>query len=161
MPRTVIGLSVRWGRVVNDRMMIRYRLDGCSDVVVPDKTATGQADELWRTTCFELFIADAGGSYREFNFSSSGQWAAYRFSGYRNLAGDYEPIIEPEIITDSGASVLTVTVFLSAQEFAGSSHTSLTAVVEEKRKRMSYWADRHPGLKPDFHNPACFVLPVP
>lgn len=161
MPGAVTGLSVRWGRLADGRMMLRYRLDGCGDVVLPRGPASGRADDLWHTTCFELFIADVGGCYREFNFAPSGQWAAYRFSGYRNLAGDYEPIIEPEIITDSGASVLTVTVFLSAQEFAGSSHTSLTAVVEEKRKRMSYWADRHPGLKPDFHNPACFVLPVP
>jgi hypothetical protein len=161
MPGAVTGLSVRWGRVADGRMMLRYRLDGCGDVVLPSKPASGRADGLWRTTCFELFIADAGGSYREFNFAPSGQWAAYGFSGYRNSAGEYTPIAEPEIQMDSGASVLTVTVFLSAEEFALSSHVALTAVIEEKRARMSYWADRHPGLKPDFHNPACFALPVP
>jgi hypothetical protein len=161
MPGTVTGLSVRWGRVADGRMMLRYRLDGCGDVVLPKKPATGRGDKLWRTTCFELFIADPGGRYREFNFAPSGQWAAYQFEGYRNSVGDYEPLVAPEILTDSGASVLTVTAFLSAEEFAGSRHVGLTAVIEEKRRRMSYWADRHPGLKPDFHNPACFVLPVP
>ncbi len=142
-------------------MMLRYRLDGCGDVVLPKNAAQGRADDLWRTTCFELFIADSGGSYREFNFAPSGQWAAYRFNGYRNSMGDYEPVAAPQVTMDSGASVLTVTAFLAAEEFASSSHVSLTAVVEEKRGRMSYWADRHPGLQPDFHNPACFVLPVP
>lgn len=161
VPGAVTGLSVRWGRVADGRMMVRYRLDGCGDVILPATSATGRADELWRTTCFELFIADAGGTYREFNFAPSGQWAAYRFSGYRISAGDYAPFAEPEIVMDSGASVLTVTAFLSAEEFAQSSHAALTAVVEEKHGRMSFWADRHPGLKPDFHNPACFVLPVP
>lgn len=161
MPGAVTGVSVRWGRVADGRMMLRYRLDGCSDVILPGNAATGRADELWHTTCFELFIADAGGSYREFNFAPSGQWAAYRFSGYRNSVGDYRPIAEPEIIMDSGASVLTVTAFLSAEEFAQSSHAALTAVVEEKRGRMSYWAHRHAGLKPDFHEPTCFALPVP
>lgn len=161
MPGAVTGVSVRWGRVADGRMMLRYRLDGCSDVILPARSAEGRADELWRTTCFELFIADSGGSYREFNFAPSGQWAAYRFSGYRNSVGDYAPIAEPEIIMDQGASVLTVTAFLAAEEFANSRYVSLTAVVEESRARMSYWADRHPGLKPDFHNPACFALPVP
>ena len=161
MPGTVTGLSVRWGRVADGRMMLRYRLDGCGDVILPAKPAMGRADELWRTTCFELFVADADGGYREFNFAPSGQWAAYRFSGYRNSAGDYAPIAEPEIVMDRGATVLTVTVFLAAEEFAASSRASLTAVVEESRSRMSYWAHRHSGLKPDFHEPTCFVLPVP
>ena len=161
VPGGVTGLSVRWGRVAGDRMMLRYRLDGCGDVILPNQTESGRADDLWRTTCFELFIADAGGSYREFNFAPSGQWAAYRFNGYRNGAGDYDPITLPEITKDSGASVLTVTAFLSVEEFATSSHVSLTAVIEEKRRRMSYWAHRHSGQLPDFHEPTCFALPVP
>lgn len=161
MPGTVKEVSVEWGRVADGRMMLRYRLDGCSELVLPVKPATGRADELWRTTCFELFIADAGGSYREFNFAPSGQWAAYRFSDYRNSLGDYPPVTPPEITMDDGASVLTVTAFLSGEEFANSHHASLTAVVEEKHGKMSFWAHRHPGLKPDFHEPTCFVLPVP
>lgn len=161
MPGAVTALSVRWGRVAGDRMMLRYRLDGCGDVVLPSSGSTGRADDLWQTTCFELFIADAGGHYREFNFAPSGQWAAYQFSGYRNSTGDYAPFAEPEIVMDIGASVLTVTVMLSAQEFAHSAHAALCAVVEEQRGRKSFWADLHPDTKPDFHNPACFVLPVP
>lgn len=161
MPGTVKEVSVGWGRVADGRMMLRYRLDGCSDLVLPAKSAPGRAVELWRTTCFELFIADAGGSYREFNFAPSGQWAAYRFSDYRNSLGDYTPVTPPEITMDDGASVLTVTAFLSGEEFANSHHASLTAVVEEKHGKMSFWAHRHPGLKPDFHERTCFVLPVP
>ena len=43
-----------------------------------------RADELWQTTCFEAFLEPrAATAYREFNFSPSGDWAAYDFDGYR------------------------------------------------------------------------------
>ena len=160
-PGKVSAVTVRWGDVTGGRMMLRFRIDGCQDVVVPPSRPPARADELWKTTCFELFLVGPGGSYREFNFSPSGQWAAYRFAGYRNLAEDHELVASPEITVDSGQSVLTFTVFLDAAELAGSSHASLTAVIEEAGGRLSYWAGQHPGIKPDFHNPACFVLPVP
>lgn len=161
VPGKVSAVTARWGEVKDGRVMLRFRVDGCADVVVPPRTTPARADDLWKTTCFELFLAGPGGSYREFNFSPSGQWAAYRFAGYRNLAGNYEPLTPPEIAVDSGRSVLTFTVFLDAAELTESSHASLTAVIEEAGGRLSYWAGQHPGIKPDFHNPACFVLPVP
>lgn len=161
VPGKVQGLTVRWGRVRDGRVMLRYRLDGCTDVVVPRGRREQRADELWRSTCFELFLADGGGRYREYNFAPDGRWAAYGFGGYRNRLGDIDPVAAPEIAMDSGQSVLTVTVFLAEAELAGASHAALTAVIEEDRGRMSYWAMRHSGLKPDFHEPTCFVLPVP
>lgn len=161
VPGKVEGLAVRWGRVRDGRVMLRYRLDGCTDVVLPKRRSTARTDELWRSTCFELFLSDGGGRYREYNFSPDGRWAAYAFNGYRNRVGNHDPVAVPEIAMDSGQSVLTVTVFLDEAELAGASHAALTAVVEEARGRMSYWALRHPGLKPDFHEPTCFVLPVP
>ena len=161
VPGKVAAVTVRWGRVAGGRVMLRFRIDGCQQVRVPVPVAPGRADELWKTTCFELFLAGEDGRYREFNFSPSGQWAAYRFAGYRNGAGNFDPVSPPEIALDSGASVLTFTVFLDERELEGATHASLTAVIEEAGGRMSYWADRHPGLKPDFHNPACFVLPLP
>jgi hypothetical protein len=161
VPGKVRSLAVRWGRVRDGRVMLRYRLDGCEDVILPKGRGTGQTDELWQSTCFELFLADGGGRYREFNFAPDGRWAAYAFGGYRNRVGDHDPVTMPEIAMDSGLSVLTVTVFLDEAELAGASHAALTAVVEERGGRMSYWALRHPGLKPDFHEPTCFVLPVP
>lgn len=51
---------------------------------LPSPVAPARIDGLWRTTCFELFVANRDGArYREFNFSPSGAWAAYAFDGYR------------------------------------------------------------------------------
>ena len=64
---------------------------GLSELVVPGglidgPQAAGQRrDELWTTTCFEAFLAipDQPG-YWEINLAPNGDWALYRFEGYRS-----------------------------------------------------------------------------
>src|SRR5690349_6874783 len=42
--------------------------------------------ELWRHTCFEVFVAiDGQASYHEFNFAPSHEWQIYAFRAYRDL----------------------------------------------------------------------------
>ena len=41
-------------------------------LVIPPPATPDRTDELWRTTCFELFVAGEGDGYREFNLSPSG-----------------------------------------------------------------------------------------
>jgi hypothetical protein len=51
---------------------------------LPAPVNPSRADRLWERTCFEVFLIDPkSGSYFEFNFSPSGQWAAYGFEAYR------------------------------------------------------------------------------
>lgn len=159
-PGTVEKVTVRWGPIGNRQVMLRFRVDGCDQMVVPQPNGNGRCDELWKTTCFELFLARSGGQYREFNFSPSGQWAAYGFSGYRTRRSDFDPAVRPMITVSNGRKIFTLAVMLDKAEFTGVERVSLCAVIEERRKRLSYWAARHLDLKPDFHNPACFVLPV-
>lgn len=160
-PGEVRAVSVRWAELSDGRLMLRFRVDGCTQMVLPAFRGRGRADELWKSTCFELFLYDSDGRYREFNFSPSGQWAAYAFNGYRNLTGNVEPRRTPDIAHDSGTSVFVQTVFLDRAELEGAERAALAAVIEEKGGRPSYWALVHPGLKPDFHDPACFRIPLP
>jgi len=52
---------------------------------LPAPASPERIDGLWHHTCFELFLRDPrDGAYLEFNFSPSGQWAAYQFDGYRS-----------------------------------------------------------------------------
>ena len=52
---------------------------------LPAPVKPSRADRLWERTCFEVFLLDPkSGSYYEFNFSPSGNWAAYGFDGYRS-----------------------------------------------------------------------------
>lgn len=67
---------------------------------LPPAVVPARADGLWQRTCFELFLKRPGeAGYCEFNFSPSGEWAAYRFDDYRD--GMAELAVEPPRITST------------------------------------------------------------
>ena len=78
-------LVVEVARGEQDCLQLNFRLSGdIGALVLPAPAASVRADGLWRHTCFEAFVAAAGPrEYWEFNFSPSGAWAAYHFTGYR------------------------------------------------------------------------------
>jgi len=160
-PRGIRSVAARWYQPGDGTVLLRWQVDGVESLVVPSFAGKGRADELWTTTCFELFLRDGAGGYREFNFSPSGRWAAWRFTGYRDGREDVEMPVAPEIACDSGAflHVLTATVPLATLE--GAQAAGLSAVIEEKDGTKSYWALAHATGKPDFHDSACFALPLP
>lgn len=159
-PARVRGVSVRWNELGDGRLMLRYRVDGCEALVLPPFRGHGQGDDLWKTTCFELFLYDGEGRYRELNFSPSGQWALYAFEGYRNRAGQAVLRDYPEIRHDRGTSVFVQTVFVDSAILLGAERAALAAVIEEEGGRPSYWALAHNGLQPDFHDPFAFRVAI-
>ncbi|WP_448658159.1 DOMON-like domain-containing protein [Sphingomonas sp. CJ99] len=154
------------------RVELGTRDDGCGllefrvgnagrALLVPEATRPGRTEGLWRTTCFELFVRDGAAAYREFNFSPSSQWAAYRFAGYR--AGMAElPLSQPPRIACrvDGEAFLMVAV-IEAGILRSGARIALSAVIEEVDGTKSYWALAHPPGPPDFHHPDCFVLDLP
>lgn len=157
-PFAVRGLTVRWSNLADGRLMLRYKVEGSASLVVPKPAPSERADDLWKQSCFELFLYDGEGRYREFNFSPSRQWAAYGFTGYRSQMQPIDPVRPPEVLAEKGNDLFVLTVFLDQAELAGASRAALSAVLEEPAKRLSYWALRHNGERPDFHDPACFQL---
>src|SRR5258707_15535221 len=81
----VASIAVEAARARGGGLTLHYLVTGkIGDLRLPPATAPARADELWRHTCFEAFIrAPASGGYFELNFAPSTQWAAYRFSRYR------------------------------------------------------------------------------
>jgi hypothetical protein len=131
-------------------------------VRVPAPRAAVRADELWRHTCFEAFLKLADeGSYRELNFSPSGEWAAYRFNAYRaGMVLDTEQSApQLEVRASGDALTLDASVRLPpALATASAIALALAAVVESVDGTLSYWALRHPEARPDFHHPDSFLL---
>jgi hypothetical protein len=127
---------------------------------LPPITAAKRADELWRHTCFEAFIRTTHTEYYEFNFSPTSAWTACRFSGYRrgqSVAAIPAPIITARSDSDRyslQASLQLESLYLPEQL---PWHLGLSAVIEDKSGRLSYWALAHPADKPDFHHPESFV----
>lgn len=162
LPLAVESVSVHWAELVDGRLMLRFKVTGCGSLAVPPFHGRGRADDLWKATCFELFLYDGEGRYREFNFSPCGQWAAWRFAGYRTGREDWNPHTAPEITHDQGANLFVLTAFISAAELEGAQLAAISAVlVEEGGRRPSYWALAHGGAEPDFHDPACFRIALP
>jgi predicted GIY-YIG superfamily endonuclease len=140
---------------------LRFECVGAmAELSIPAKGPQERADNLWQHTCFEAFLRFPDGGYREYNFSPSTQWAAYRFSGYRAGLQPLD-VATPKIIVRRGKTRLQV----EAQIEIGAEaplQLNLTAVIEEKSGRKSYWAlAQPPEGPPDFHHPACFVLELP
>jgi hypothetical protein len=128
-----------------------------SDFSIPDPSERQRADNLWQTTCFEIFLRASGEErYREWNFSPSGDWQAYDFNSYREDRNAAEVAAPPYIRLEDNLTwwALGATIAVPADqrwEF------SLSAVLEEKGGAKSYWALAHPSNQPDFHHPDCFV----
>lgn len=145
-------------------LVCRYQLHGeVGRLRVPAARTGRRADGLWQHTCFEVFAAAPGGSYYEFNFAPSLEWAAYRFSGYRDGMTPASLTRAPGLKARRSADQLELTAQLYLEgltELARGPllHLGLSAVVEDDDGRLSYWALRHPPGNPDFHDPDAFAL---
>ena len=138
-----------------EEIVLLYVVSGrIDDLLIPAPATPTRADGLWQHTCLEAFVrAPSEAGYREFNFSPSSRWAAYRFDGYR--AGMTPLDIPPlRIITRRADGLFELEVVVRA---TGPLHLALSAVIEEKSGRKSWWALAHPAGKPDFHHPDSFI----
>jgi hypothetical protein len=148
----VIGFDADWLRV-------RWRIDGAQDLVIPPFAGRGRADELWQTTCFELFLRPEGGEgYVELNLSPSERWAAYDFSAYRDGMAERPASREPDCTMRQGSTFAIFDAAIPRDVLPGlPSAANFTAVIEEAGGVKSFWALAQPVAKPDFHDPACFT----
>nr|WP_294850919.1 DOMON-like domain-containing protein [uncultured Sphingomonas sp.] len=130
--------------------LARFRVNGDpARLVIPPTAPARRADGLWRTTCCELFVAGIeGADYVEFNFSPTGQWAAYRFSDYRQGMVDADAVIDVKFIPDSKGFLLEAMIGF---EIPNPARAGLTVVVEEADGLIRYWATGFAPGKADFH----------
>lgn len=127
-----------------------------SQIVVPGPLPGRRTDGLWKSTCFELFWQGEGQPYyREYNFSPSGEWAAYDFSdaraGMRDAQGDDIAI---SCSHDEAQLVMSAAI---GSSLALPARIGLSAVVEDVTGTITYWALHHAKQRPDFHDPSCFI----
>ncbi|MFN8944422.1 MAG: hypothetical protein ACK5WZ_07340, partial [Pseudobdellovibrionaceae bacterium] len=120
--------------------------------------ASTRRDELWKSTCFELFLMPSidplSKKYFEVNLSAMGFWNIYEFESERtgmkpsqNLAG----IEFSNVYFQFGPSFCELHLDLKENELALSARFGLSAVIEMPNE-ISYWAMTHKKNKPDFHD---------
>ncbi len=126
-------------------------------------------DELWKSTCFEAFIApdtlsEKEGPYWELNVSPRGEWNVYRFDRYRQGQRPENRISQILYQHETSALSYQNQIQIDLQEVAelhGVPHWSvgITAVVTSPVDGgCSYWALTHCGSRPDFHRAESFSL---
>ncbi len=172
-PRSVRDVAARVLSLDANWCVLRWKVDGAAELVVPAFAGRARQDGLWQTTCFEMFtstrpvqpapvgeagkgIAELASAYTEYNFSPSERWAAYDFTGYRTGMAE-RPVTRPPVITPRrGGDVLFCDVAIATDALPPTPwRYGMTAVLEEVGGVKSYWAIAHRGDKPDFHDPAC------
>jgi hypothetical protein len=166
--RSVTAIAVEVKRANASTIELHYVTEGdIGGVVIPPRAAESRhVDELWKHTCFEVFLRDpAGTGYAEFNFSPSTEYAAYGFSGYREGMSTQNGA-KPDVSSTSGGRRLELraSIPMSRVEHInpeGPLRLGISAIIEETDGSKSYWALAHPQGKADFHHIDSFALALP
>ncbi len=118
---------------------------------------SSRQDNLWKTTCFEIFWQPDGGSYyREFNLSPSTQWACYDFDDFRRNSRD-APVDNIAIACAHSDGTLMLSADI-ASELPLPADVALNAVVEDAQGNIQFWALAFQDGKPEFHSEDCRAL---
>ena len=140
-------------------LLLHYQVTGqVAGIQLPPAAPPGAADGLWQHTCMETFVSPVQAAhYREFNFSPSGQWAAYCFSAERQRDTDAEVCrpIQPTLWMEHTSERFDLWAELPATALPPASRLclGLSAVIETRDGHRSYWALHHPRPdRPDFHH---------
>lgn len=162
---TVQRIEVRVRDTARDAVKLFFELQGVIAALrIPTPSIARRADRLWEHTCCEAFLrVDGEPSYYEFNFSPSGEWAAYRFRDYRDGGALEAPALAPQIDCRCAPDRLELVATIHLDRLAGISpgarlRVGLSAVIESSGGELSYWALKHPAAKPDFHHAESFAL---
>lgn len=131
-----------------------FRLDGhIPGIIVPPHAAPSRQDNLWQTTCFEIFWQPLGTpAYREFNLSPSGQWAAYDFDAFREGMRD-APVAAIAVACSHDGAGLVLKASIAA-DLPAPAQVALNAVVQHVDGAQQFWAMAFPPGPPEFHSEA-------
>ncbi|QZH74837.1 MAG: DOMON-like domain-containing protein [Erythrobacter sp.] len=159
-PLAVRSVEARILSQTDNWLRVRWRIDGPGKMIIPKFAGKGRADNLWQTTCFELFMMPKDGTpaYCEFNLSPSERWAAYDFTDYREGMTQRPFAREPDCAMRMGQAIAIFDAALPRSQVPEAPCAiGLAAVIEEVGGVKSYWALSHSKDQPDFHDPACFT----
>lgn len=151
------SLTLTIGRERDGVLRCRYGVRGDIErlAIPPVSLSPSRTDGLWRHTCFELFArTPQSHAYSEFNFSPSGDWAAYRFDSYRHGMAELSLTATPSVAIERRVHEL---ILVATLDDPRSAQLALSAVLEDRNGEISYWALQHPDGRPDFHHDAGFA----
>ena len=141
--------------VSSNNLRLRYSIAVTPGLVWPEFTALERKDELWKSTCVELFLSSPDDpSYLEINLSPCGGWNSYSFSSYREgmkTEPDTE-LVEFQVDSPGVITASFLIAMLSDPVLFGPA-----TILANKDGSLRYFSTKH-GETPDFHDRQHHVL---
>ena len=159
-PGIVRALDVQLEEPVQGTFVLRYALRANpSRLRIPTTRSPRHTDELWKHTCFEMFVRKSldSSAYYELNVSPSTEWALYTFDDYHQNRSPVHPSLPPRVHLTREPDRLHLDVWLDMRDLPHAGGMAFSAIVEDNEGDLSYWALKHVSPKPDFHHPDSFI----
>jgi hypothetical protein len=138
-----------------NNLRLRYSIGFTRGLVWPEFAALERKDELWKSTCLELFLSSPDDpSYLEINLSPCGAWNSYSFSGYRE-GMKTEPDTELVEFQVDSPGVITASFLIG--RLSDPVLFGPATILANKDGRLRYFSTKH-GETPDFHDRQHHVL---
>ena len=146
----------------NNLLIITYKLLGASIIIIPETTTPIRQFDLWEHTCLELFLGLKDSTkYWEFNLSPIGHWNIFRFLDYRTNISEEMAFTALPFQVSPQNNYLQLNLQVNLDQIISPQQdleVGITAVVEDRRKQLSYWALTHPAEEADFHSRNSFMI---
>ncbi|MCC0175664.1 DOMON-like domain-containing protein [Waterburya agarophytonicola K14] len=149
----------------NNYLNIQYLMSGdLLKVIIPGSKRSLRKYDLWEHTCFEFFLRLRNTTkYWEFNLSPSGDWNIFRFDNYReNIAEEmaFDSLFF-NLALEKNTLQLDLIIDLNKLNIAKKDlDLAISTVVENRNKKLSYWALIHPATEADFHHQDSFIINI-
>lgn len=140
-------------------LQLNYQILGNLENLILPKTNTQikRADNLWQNTCFEAFfkLKDSP-NYIEFNLSPFSAYNVYFFDSYRQGMQEID-IANIKLTSSSSTNNYNFTAKIELADNYSFEALSITTILKLQSDKISHWAIKHTGSKPDFHLPDSFI----
>jgi hypothetical protein len=146
--------------LAKQKIKISFTVQGMLEAYVfPKAQKIQRVDELWKATCFELFLANDEEVYYELNFSSSLGWNFYVLESYREEPKELEFLFVPTIKIEENDNEFRIvfelkSVNLNLEQFK---YYNLATILLSKENERTFWAIKHLKTQPDFHDKKSFL----
>jgi hypothetical protein len=147
-----------------NKLAISYMLEGdLKEIAIfPPSNTRSRKHELWKDTCFELFIGIKNSArYWEFNLSPAGHWNVYRLDGYREGMQEETAFQNLPFNVDNQGDSLVLALNVDLDKIISAEQAieiGITAVIKDRYGEVTYWALTHRGTEADFHLRDSFII---
>ncbi len=144
---------------IGKKLTLTFTVKGAlENYIFPKEEPIKRKNELWKATCFELFLANANkDEYYELNLSPSLAWNFYCLEHYRAEVKEVVSLVEPTITVSRGQGRYEISFGLEGLDLKQFDSCNLTAILLTQEGERTFWSLEVMEDSPDFHNRAYFV----